>query len=372
MLIGIDASRYGHETATGVERYSFYVINGLIEKASSQKEHKLVLYSKDHLKLPSHLNCDPKFVKFKIIHRKRFWTQIGLSKEMKKNPPNRLFVPSHTLPLIHPKKSVITIHDVAFKHLKKSYSLIQYLYLDWSTRFAVKNAEKIIVPSECTRNDLIHFYKCPGDKIHVIYHGYEPLPDLCMTPSQEENVLKRFWLEPDEKFIFFIGRLETKKNIENLLRAFAVFVKDHKDWKLVLGGKRGIGFKGIFKIANELDVWENIVMPGYVTDVEKYVLFKYCKFFVFPSLYEGFGFPILEAFSHGKPILTSRVSGIPEVASDAAYYTDPFDVSVMAKDMEKLAVSDDLQKNLVEKGMEQLKKFNWDDAVSKTWEILTS
>lgn len=371
MLIGIDASRYGHETATGVERYSFYVINGLIEKASSQKKHKLILYSKNQLKLPPHLNCDPKFVKFKIIHRKRFWTQIGLAKEMKKNPPDILFVPSHTLPLIHPKKSVITIHDVAFKHLKKSYSMIQYLYLNWSTGFAVKNAQKIIVPSECTRSDLIHFYKCPREKTNVVYHGYEPLPDLYMNPSQEDDVLKRFWLQPRTKFIFFIGRLETKKNIENLLRAFAVFTKDHKDWKLLLCGKRGIGFNKIYGVANKLDIWENIVMPGYVTDVEKYVLFKYCKFFVFPSFYEGFGFPILEAFSHGKPVLTSRVSGIPEVASEAAYYTDPFDAGVMAKDMEKLAVSENLRKDLAEKGAERLKKFNWDDAVSKTWKILT-
>lgn len=373
MIIGIDASRYGHETATGVERYSFYIINGLIEKASygGAHGHKLVLYSREPIKLPEHLKYDPNVVKFKVIPCKRFWTQIGLAREMHKSPPDKLFVPSHTLPFICPKDSIITIHDVAFKHLRKSYSLMQYAYLDVSTRFAVSKASKIIVPSECTRKDLIYFYKCPADKISVIHHGYENLPDLCMTKDQEEEVLKQFWLTKEDKFMLFIGRLETKKNVSNLVKAFSVFVKDHKDWKLFLGGKRGIGFNKILKTVDHLKIWDNVIMPGYVRDVEKYVLFKYCKMFVFPSLYEGFGFPLLEAFADKKPVLTSNVSSIPEIAGNAVYYTDPCNHDVMAKDMEKLALDENLQKELTTNGVKQLEKFRWDVAITKTWNILT-
>ncbi|MBU1992652.1 MAG: glycosyltransferase family 1 protein [Patescibacteria group bacterium] len=369
MLIGIDASRYGHETATGVERYSFYIINGLLKKVSEQHKHKLLLYSRGTLKLPK--DVPTVNTEFKEIKRKKFWTQIGLSKEMKKSPPDRLFVPSHTLPRTFPKESIITIHDVAFKHLKKSYSFTQYLLLDQSTKQACRKAWKIIVPSICTKQDLIHFYKCPEEKIVVIPHGYEPLRDLYMNEQQENEVLEQFHLKPDDKYIFFVGRLETKKNIENLLKAFAGFVTNHPEWKLVLCGKRGIGFKNIFKIAGKLEIWENVLMPGYITDAEKCVLFKHCQFFAFPSLYEGFGFPILEAFSHGKAVLTSRVSSIPEVAGEAVYYTNPDDIQIMTHDIERLANDTDLRKTLEHKASEQLEKFNWDDTIEKTWKILT-
>ena len=170
MLIGIDSSRYGNELATGVEHYSYKIINGLVDEISKSKEDKAVLYSKKKLALSKKKN-----ISTKLIKTKRLWTLWGLSREMKKTPPDVLFVPSHVLPLTLSKKSVIMIHDIAFKYLRKSYSWFQYRYLDWSTKFAVKHATTILVPSNSTKKDIIHFYKCSDEKIKVVHHGFDPL-----------------------------------------------------------------------------------------------------------------------------------------------------------------------------------------------------
>ncbi|MDP2624853.1 MAG: hypothetical protein Q8P27_01575, partial [Candidatus Peregrinibacteria bacterium] len=140
MLIGIDASRYRHPMPTGVEVYSDEIIDGLIKIAEKQKTHQVILYTPKLIpKISTKLQ--------RIIPGGRLWTQRHLSLEMKTNPPEILFVPSHVLPLKHPKKSVITIHDVAFQEFPSAYSFAQYSYLHWSTKFAVKHTWKIIVPS---------------------------------------------------------------------------------------------------------------------------------------------------------------------------------------------------------------------------------
>ena len=152
MILGIDASRYGYSEATGVEWYSYHLLNELIPLLGREHRTEVRLYSPRDFKL----NTDIPFnVKKKIIRAKRLWTVLRLSFELIWRPVDVLFVPSHTLPLVFPKKSVITIHDVAFKHFKKCYSFFQFRMLDQSTKKAVRRAWRIIVPSEATKKDLI-------------------------------------------------------------------------------------------------------------------------------------------------------------------------------------------------------------------------
>lgn len=348
MKIGIDASRYADEKATGVEWYSWHIINSLLKIIP--KSDDVVLYSREAIE------GQP----YKILKAKRFWTLGALSKEMRKNPPDVLFVPSHTLPLSLPKRAVVTIHDLAFKHLKKSYSWKEFAYLNWSTGFAVKHAAKIIVPSRATKDDLIHFYSCPAEKIAVIPHGFTP------PQAAHDDVL----IAPDSKYALFVGRLESKKNLVRLIEAFAEFAKSHDDFRLVLAGKRGVGFNKILKKANELSLMDKIFMPGYVTEEEKTALYKHCQFFVFPSLYEGFGLPILEAFFHEKPVLCSKISSLPEVAGEAAKYVDPESVKSILDGLETLAKMDDYARELAAKGRERLKEFSWEKAARETLKIL--
>lgn len=368
MILGIDASRTTHETSTGVEVYSEKIITHLLKLLVKNPYgfEKVRLYAKQHVILPEDLRVS--FIEQRILHAPRFWTLARLSREMRENPVDRLFVPSHVLPLVQPNFSVITIHDVAFRYLRSSYSFFQYHYLDWSTKYAVKHAKKIIVPSEATKEDLVKFYKCPSEKIVMIPHGFEAsiLPKDVRTVHQ---ILESFGVK-DVPYVFFVGRLELKKNIHRLLQAFSLFLEKNPDFKLILIGKRGQGFDRILRIAQKLDIWDRILMPGYVDEYEKHVLFSHCEFFAFPSLYEGFGFPILEAFHYGKPVLTSNVSSMPEVSSDAAYLVDPFSVESIAQGLEALAQDEKLRSSLREKGKCQLEKFSWHTAARKTLEVL--
>lgn len=365
MKIGIDASRYGHETATGVEWYSYHIINGLLDEALKQEDIEIVLYSRDPIDIPKEFE-HPKRIQKKVLPAKRFWTLCQLSKEMKKNPPDVLFVPSHTLPLKRPRYSVVTIHDTAFKYLKKSYSLLQYRHLNWSTKYAVKNASRIIVPSEATKQDLVQFFNCPIHKIVVIPHGFKK-PKKVNQREISEN-LKHFDLH--SPYVLFIGRLESKKNLTRLVEAFKDFSDSHPDFKLVLAGKRGVGFDEIFAKVRALKIEDRVIMPGYVDENEKAYLYQNCEIFAFPSLYEGFGLPILEAFSYGKPVLTSHVSCMPEVAGDAAIYCDPFDSGDIARCLEKLVNDKDFADDLAKKGLSRLENFSWEKSVKMTFDVL--
>jgi len=365
MKIGIDASRYKHAEATGVEWYSWHIINGLMDEIANSKNDELILYSRGPLKIAK------KNVTNKVLPAKRFWTLRSLSKEMWKNPPDVLFVPSHTLPLNLPKKSVVTIHDVAFRYLKNVYSFSEYHHLNWSTKMAVKNGTKIIVPSEATKNDLIKFFACKPGKIVVIPHGFdEPKEVDDEKIMAESEIFKYFEISKNTKYALFVGRLENKKNLIRLVEAFAKFSENNPDYQLILAGKRGLGFEKIVKSVNKLKLAHKVIMPGYITEEEKAVLYKNCQFFVFPSLHEGFGLPLLEAFYYGKAVLCSKNSSLPEVGGDAACYIEPERVESIADGLEKLAKDGEYVKNLVKNGYERLKLFSWKEAVKKTlWTI---
>lgn len=208
MKIGIDASRYGHEQSTGVEWYSFNIINSLLDIAEKDND-EIFLYSREKLAV-----ANKNFIHSILIKAKRFWTLFWLSLEMIKKNIDVLFVPSHVLPLIRPKRSVITIHDVAFRYLKNAYSPFQYNYLNWSTKYAVKHASKIIVPSNATKTDLISFFECPEEKIVVIPHGFSPSKvsdETIEKQFSESEIFRDFHINKEMKFVLFVGRLESKK-----------------------------------------------------------------------------------------------------------------------------------------------------------------
>lgn len=369
MKIGIDASRYKHGEATGVEWYSWHIINGLIRELElGHADDELILYSREPVEVEKKANN-------RVLAGKRFWTLNALSKEMKKNPPDVLFVPSHTLPLSLPKRSVITIHDTAFRHLKSAYSFSQYHYLNWSTNYAVKHANKIIVPSMATSIDLQHFYKCPDEKIEVIHHGFEePSSDFVDKAEhyafENSEVFKYFGITKSLPYVLFVGRLESKKNLVRLVEAFSKFAEKFPNYKLILAGKRGVGFEKILKKVDELELMHKVIMPGYITEEEKSALYKNCKIFAFPSLYEGFGLPILEAFYYEKPVICSNVSCMPEIAGKAAHFINPYDSEKIEQALEILAGDEKYATELTQLGKERLKLFSWATSAKETLKVI--
>lgn len=353
-MIYIDASRYNNtDKRTGVENYSYFLINELAKQAPDN----ITLISPKKINLP---------VPQIIIPFPRLWTQIRLSLKLLNNKQiDNLFIPSHVMPIIHPKNTTITIHDVAFKRFPNSYGLLSRWYLNWGTKFAVKHAKQIIVPSKTTRDDLIKFYKANSQKISIIPLGFEP-DTTEITPDEIDEALGQYHLNPRHYFLF-VGRIETKKNLGVLIQAFEEIHKKHPYLKLVLAGKSGVGGNEILKSIQD----KSIIVTDYVDDKTKVILYRHCLAFVFPSLFEGFGLPLLEAMSAHVPIITSQIPTSYEIAKDNALFFNPDDNETLIHHMKILAEQKELWGELIKNHDETLKKYSWEKCTKKTLEILS-
>lgn len=373
MKIGIDASRLAVGQRTGTENYAFQLIRGLVETAEQQD--RLILYfNQPPPPLALHgLGLDPK-VELKSMPFPRMWTHARLSYEMLRHPPDRLFIPAHVLPLIHPAHSLVTVHDLGYLYYPEAHTSKARRYLDLSTRFSASQAERVIAVSEVTKNDLVRHYHIPPGKISVIYHGYDrqhyrPVTDLAIRQSVRE----RYGIGSG-RFLLYIGTLQPRKNLLRLIDAFETLIEapDFGDVKLVLGGKPGWLSQPILQRAGQVQVrWrDRLLLPGYLHDEAVPALLSEASAFVFPSLYEGFGMPVLEALACGCPVICSNSSSLPEVAGAAALYHHPLDTTALVDRLRQLLSNPQLAGELRQQGFEQAARFSWERCVAQTWEVL--
>lgn len=389
MLVGIDASRANREIKTGVEWYSYYLIENL--KKIDAKNHYF-LYSEQKMKgglqnLPS--NWKSRILKWPLIF---FWTQIRLSWEMLINPPNLLFVPSHVIPLIHPKKVITTIHDMGFKKFPAVYSFFQRWYQDFSVKFALKCATKIIVPSEFTKKELIEIYHADPEKIAVIHLACnDKIFRLNYNREKSVQILEKYNIK--KPYLLFVGRLEEKKNISFLIDVFENLFLEEKPI-LVLVGKRGYGYKRINFLHNLFRTLsapkslkarqaicgikdkiaksrfrDRIIQISQIIEEDLAILYKEAKIFIFPSLYEGFGIPLLEAMATGAPVVASDSASIPEIVKDAALLSKPDDIKGFAIQIKKIWEDENLRNELKNKGLERVKNFSWRKCARETLDL---
>ncbi|MFB6226633.1 MAG: glycosyltransferase family 4 protein [Candidatus Paceibacteria bacterium] len=360
LKLGIDASRANQKERSGVEKYCYQIIQHL--KSSIPAEVQVILYSKSTLdygleQLPE--NWSSKVLKW----GGPFWTQIRLSWEMLFRPVDILFIPGHVFPLIHPEKTVLTIHDVAATEFPQAYSLFERLYSLYTPKLAQKCLYKIIVPSQFTKDELIEKFNLSQDKIDVISHGF--IDDL--HNQAEESVLNNF--DVQTPYLLYLGRIESKKNVSRIIKSFDKVKENHSDLQLVLAGKPGYGYEEIKAEIEFSSYRDDILELGWVSKKEKASLLTYAKALVFPSLYEGFGFPVLEALSCETPVVASKDSSLQEVGGDVPYYVNPSSVDSISQAIDK-AVS--CSGNRVEQGRKRIRKFSWDKAARKTVQVLLS
>jgi glycosyltransferase involved in cell wall biosynthesis len=363
MNIGIDASRAFEKERTGIEEYSYQLIKSLA--MMDLKSHQIFLYARKNPVIDFDL---PNNFKLKIISPNKFWTQIGLASEMMKNKPDILFIPSYAVPQIHPSKTVVTIHGLEYKYFPECYSLKERLFLELNTLLSIKWSSRIIVPSESTKKDLVKFYGVDGDKIKVIYHGVNSIKYPVLSTKQDYK---------NNFNILFIGRLEKRKNLLNLIKAFESFRRRHsrmspseRSCKLILVGKKSFGFQEIKTAIQKSQYKDDIILKNYISEEEKNELYKNADLFVLPSFCEGFGLPVLEAMSYGVPVICSNTSSLLEVAGDAALLVDPNNPQEISDAMNKVFSDDDLRKNMIKKGFENVKKFSWEKCARETINIL--
>jgi len=396
MIIGIDASRANLKRKTGTEWYSFYLIKNL---AKIDKENKYILYLNDlpSLELQEIIKDNPNFsVKFLKWPFLSFWTLGRLTLEMIFNKPDVLFIPAHTMPLVYPKKTINTIHDIAFARNRNLYrslgvktegpsskKIVEFLvqvftlgkyhsesldYLYWSTDFALRRAKKIITVSNFTKQDILNFYpKARANKISVVHNGYnDDLYKLARNHEKIKEKLEKYSIE--SPYFLYVGRLEKKKNIPALIEALSILRDSHPEIKekMVLIGDASFGYDEVKYVIEEFNLNYDVLMPGWVDEEDLPYLFNGASAFIFPSKHEGFGIPILQAMACGVPVAASDIPVFKEVAGDAILYFDHQDKKAIAEAMAEIINNVELHKELTEKGLERVKNFSWKRCAEET------
>ena len=365
MFIGIDASRALRARRTGTERYSLELINALLDLDSG---HQFRLY----VPAPPPQKLFRGNADIAVLAGRRLWTHAKLGPYTRSHPPDVLFVPAHVLPVVGPRKTVVTVHDLGYEHFPQAHPWRQKQYLRWSTRRHVRVSTQVIADSQATKDDLISFYGADSDRIHVVHLA--PDPDLKREPdpSRIANVRASYGIPPDAEYILHIGTIHPRKNLNRLVDAFSLLRQRLPERKLHLVLAGGMGFEGDalqHKVA-DMGLAAHIRFTGYARVHDIPTLYSGAACYTLPSLNEGFGFPALEAQTCETPLVCARTSSLPEVAGDGALYFDPFDVEDMADAIERVLVEPDLRSELVKKGRENVKRFSWKKTARETLRVL--
>ncbi len=317
-----------------------------------------------------------KFSNYKIrkIPFPFFWTQIRLCLSLFWEKPDVLWMPMHNIPLFRNKKmrTVVTIHDLAFKYFPDHFRKYDLIKLNLLVGWAVRRSDGIIAISQATKKDILKFYpSIKENKIKVINHGFDKeVFDKDRNLEKEQEIRKKFNIQG--RYIFYIGALQPRKNLGTLISAFEELKKDgqYKDVKLVLAGEKAWLWDGIFsQIENSL-VKKEIITPGKIKFCDLGHLMRGAEIFCFPSLYEGFGIPVLEAFNSRVPVVCANNSSLPEVAGEAVLYFEPKNYSQLSLQIKKVLDNPELRNNLIKKGLAQAQKFSWEKCAQETLEYL--
>jgi glycosyltransferase involved in cell wall biosynthesis len=238
---------------------------------------------------------------------------------------------------------------------------------EW-VKFAVKQADRIITVSHNTRKDLLTLFDTDEDKIRVIYEGvssdYHPIRD----PDLLERLRRKYALP--EKFILFVGTIEPRKNLVRLLEAFNKFKKNKSAaYRLVIAGGKGWLYDDVFETVEKLELQQDVIFTGYIPESELPLMYNLSDLFIYPSLYEGFGLPLLEAMACGIPVISSRVSSVPEVAGNAALLIDPYDSDELTEAMSCVLEDRQVKERMIENGLMQTKEFTWEKTALETMNV---
>ncbi len=294
--------------------------------------------------------------------------QIQLPRILRDHKIDLLHSPHFMLPLVRPCPSVVTIHDVIGLVWKQDLrSPIGRVYYRWMISAAARLANRIITVSKFSRDDIVRYLGVDPDKVEVVYPGISPGFQQVQDKVRLENVRNKYRIEND--YIVYAGIYKPRKNHAALLRAFQRFLSNERLAELVLVGPLGEGEQELRLLAVELGIQEKVIFTGLISDFELRALYSAAKVYACPSLYEGFGFTVLESMACGTPVVCSHETSLPEVAGDAALYADPRNPDEFAHALYRVFSDATLQMALIEKGRKNLLRFSWTNTAKQTLEV---
>ena len=359
MKIGVDV-RSLSEPITGIGRYTLELLTLMVERG-----HDWIFYSPRPL-LNGKWNKENITIKTNNVP-KRFglgilWTQSVLPLLAYNDGLDLLWGPAHRLPYFMPKSiaRVVTIHDLIWRHAPETMRKPGLLLDSMLMPRSVMIADKVIAVSQSTANNLVVAMPEAQNKTVVIHEASLPLANM-------NNNFQLNSIGINKPFILFIGTLEPRKNLKRLLEAYSRLPEALKDeYLLVIAGSKGWGNENIRDIIKQLRLENNVNILGYVSDEQLACLYQHAQLFVMPSIYEGFGLPLLEAMSFATPVLTSNISSMPEIVGDAGFLVDPYSINSIRKGIEKILFDASLRTRLGQQGRERAQTFSWQKAAGET------
>lgn len=364
MNIGIDAHMLGHNE-TGNETYILELARAL---AAHAREDKFFIYAEKPDALPGEIHAAPHV---RVIP---YTTRSGLRRLVDELPQRAardgldVLHISYNAPLRLPGACalVVTIHDISFEHFPQFFSRRLRAFLKASVPRSARAAQQIITDTESAKQDLVETYRLPPEKIAVTHYAAGAQFRRIAEGTALERVKRKY--NTGDKFVLAVGNLQPRKNWERLMRAFAEAKRDAGlPHKLVLVGQELWRAAPIFETARALP--DTVVLTGYVPAEDLPLLYNAADLFAYPSLYEGFGLPVVEAMACGTPVLTSNVSCLPEIAGDAACFIDPYNQAAMAHALARLTTDDALRGELALRGLARARLFSWERTAQQTVQV---
>ena len=355
MRIAIDAHSVGARLG-GNETYAINLIEALAE---IDRSNHYTLYVTKPQAIDRFANRWPNFqVRQTLPHTPLVRIPLVLSRELRRRPVDVLHV-QYTAPPFAPCPIVATIHDLAFKHLPETFNRRSWMQLRLTVRRTARRAQEIITVSEYSRQDIIKTYGIPADRITVTPEAAAETFARATDETNLQTVRKRYGIEGD--YILSLCSIQPRKNLVRLIEAYSLLRRLHPEGKLpqlVLAGKRGWLDKETWRAA-QADKTTGICFTGYVADEHLNALYSGATCFVYPSYFEGFGLPILEAMKCGAPVIAGDRTSIPEVAGEAALLFDPFDTSSLVEALKRVLTDSAFRQSLSAKGLQRANEFHW-------------
>jgi glycosyltransferase involved in cell wall biosynthesis len=368
MRICIDTSPAVHHRA-GLGRYAQELTAALLA-VDSENEY-IAFYNR-----PSEARVDPpldRLPHLTINLSPKPWRMSAFLAHLTRVSQDRLFpgvdlfhATDHLLPRLSHVQSVFTLHDLIFRFYPETHKPLNRWFLTLMMPHFLRAADAIIAISECTKKDAVRLYGLDEPKISVIYEAVHP--HFSAAPREAISAVRRKYGLP-ENFILSLGTLEPRKNLTSLLDAYHALRNQGSQRKLVIVGKKGWLYGDFFRKLRELALEDEVIFPGFVPDEDLPAFYSAADLFVFPSLYEGFGLPVLEAMACGLPVIASNSSSLPEVAGEAGMLIDPCDIDALVKAMQSALTDEGKRRKMKEKGLQQAAKFSWEKAARETLRV---
>lgn len=372
MNIGIDIRPLMLKNKTGVGEYTFELLSTIFKQ---DKDNQFFLFSNSAKEIhKKNYNWDQPNVRHihtrlpnKILNFALAFGLININKLLPEKIDHWYSPNLNFLSLDKNTKHTLTIHDISFEFFPEFYTLKQQLWHKIiNPKKQCQRADTIVVPSENTKRDLVDYYEIPAEKIRVIYPGISPTfnPTDAQLKIQRTIILKKYDLP--ENFILFLGSIEPRKNLLGLIKAFEKLPKEITDkFYLIIAGGSGWKNKNAYDLASRSKLNNHIKFLGYVSEADKPALYSLANIFVFPSFYEGFGFPIIEAMKMGTPVITSNRSSLPEIAKNSAYFINPNNFSDLSLAIKSLILNSKLYEEYLKRGQETASYYSWENSAKE-------